>query len=105
VDLDGPHGHEQRLRDLPVAAAGRRQLRDPALAAGQGVDAGQGGAARPQAEPAQLVPRSGGDRQAAAAGGEVQRATQGRGRGAAPAGPAQRGAEVDQHAGLVQPCG
>jgi len=29
LSLDGMHAHEQRLRDLPVGAPGRRQLSNP----------------------------------------------------------------------------
>ncbi|HEX8859076.1 MAG TPA: hypothetical protein VGC06_08290, partial [Actinomycetes bacterium] len=73
VHLDGPQGHEQRLRDLAVGAPGGGQLGDPALTAGQGVDALQGRPPRAETEAAELVTGAGRDRQPAGPAGEIER--------------------------------
>jgi hypothetical protein len=55
VELDRLHGHEERLGDVLVAAAARRELGDPALAGRQGVEAREDDLARPRTRRGELL--------------------------------------------------
>jgi hypothetical protein len=105
VDLDRLHSHKQRLCDLLVADVLGGHLRDPALARGQRLQAAEHDLARVRPGCRQLLVALVDKSRRPALMRKVDPFAQVRARLSATVGAAQRGAEIDQGSGVLQPRG